>query len=743
MSLEKNNPIIKVMQATGMTQEDLAKQLNVTRQSIINYKKAPGTIPLEKMIILSQISGMTIEELSGGLNLVVGPTFKPTYEKYYNRLEKAIKYAEKQIKIIEKIKLNNDENSELFNTMKSEMKCNLENLLSIARIQGRKIKMCAFGQSDTGKSTLTNYLLQEEVAPTSYSPITTVPTYFMHISEKPSYLNKNDNAVVFGTNKGSELEKFNHDFLYNKDIAEKYILKSGSCKYILNECGTRKGEYYDNKSIEISEIVVFLENDALKEITFVDIPGFGSEDKREDVGLTMDMAQFDIVFFLSLANGFFREEEMTALNKILTSRKDLNSIYILATHANAVGSPEKVNTILDIGCDRLVKFMTKKQRKKLSISINDYRSLRERFFGFDAFSKYYCDKLNEDLEKLIPHSINTKFNEVISSLKKASREYKNTTEIEINKIMDTKKGTPSNLPVEYKFDDEVSRKIEAFKDDLDKKLLSCRKTSLEEFSRCYADVMNEEFIINALKEKGVKNKKNDIKIFANYLCSELDDSVKEILDKHSNEFVEELKINLENFQESFINGYKDKKFKINMNGFDFNRAFASGLAGVSAYGALALWATIVAAGSNLGGYILVAKIVSALSAIGISLGGTASVATFVSSLGGPVTFAIALALLVTITTFGILSGNWRSRLAKKLIKSFEKENSKGQCVDSIEEYWNDTEKALNACLETLKSETIKYYKNQVFINNQDEKVQYAIITILNEAIKVYDEFIDC
>ncbi|HYW18192.1 MAG TPA: hypothetical protein VE956_02585, partial [Nodularia sp. (in: cyanobacteria)] len=68
--------------------------------------------------------------------------------------------------------------------------------------------------------------------------------------------------------------------------------------------------------------------------------------------------------------------------------------------------------------------------------------------------------------------------------------------------------------------------------------------------------------------------------------------------------------------------------------FDTKGAFLGGIAGLGAYGALAAWAAGL---GNLGSYILVAKLVSLLSALGISIGGgTAAVISFVAAIGGPI-----------------------------------------------------------------------------------------------------------
>ena len=55
--------------------------------------------------------------------------------------------------------------------------------------------------------------------------------------------------------------------------------------------------------------------------------------------------------------------------------------------------------------------------------------------------------------------------------------------------------------------------------------------------------------------------------------------------------------------------------------FYATRAFAAGLTGLATIGGLAFWASTL---GNLGAYILLAKGVSLLAALGISVGGTAA-----------------------------------------------------------------------------------------------------------------------
>lgn len=739
------NPIEKTMKVTGMTLEMLAKHLGITTEIITYYKEFPDEIPSGKLKKISKITGISIEQLCGEeQEYIKGPKLKPTYEKLYNRLKKAIDLAESQKRKLENVGI--DVKLEAFEPIKNEVLETLVNTLEIAKKQGKRPTLCAFGQSDTGKSTLTNFILQENIAPAFYTPMTTVPTYFFHISEKPKYA-LNENAIVFGRMRDSNLPKYEHEYFDDEEKARPYILEMGDYSSIINSFGTRDGEYYDNNNLEISEIVVFLDNEILKEFTFVDIPGFGSGDKRDDIGLTMDMNKIDVIFFLSISGGFFRDQEISVLKQILSSRKSLDSIYILATHAKAVGDPEKIEKIIKSGCERLISSMTDIELQALSISRENYEELENRFFGFEAFNDFYCNKINKDFEKIIPKIIKNKLTYSINSLKKASEKYRKEYEEKMYKydimISDNSKKSSSD----EKFKEEISKKFKEIKEKMYKTLNECRTKSIENFTQEYNNVINEEFIICELKRRKIKNKKADIESFSSYLCSEINDKLKLNLKDNSEKFSNDINSCINSYKETWSNGFEANKINIDMSGFDFFKAFAAGLSGVGVYGALALWATIVAEGSNLGAYILVAKVVSALSAIGISLGGTASVATFVASIGGPVTLGVAIAIISAISVFAIFTGNWRKIVARKFVKICKKEEVEKQCVEYIGKYWSDTKIALDACLETLELKAMNYYKNQKAIINLNysnlEKNINQFKEVYTIAIEIYKDIENC
>lgn len=753
-----NNPIENTLNITKMTQETLANYLGISRQSLINYKKYPENIPYAILLKLSKLTGLTIEKLYGrGMEKCEGPKLTPTYRKNSKNLKNVLRKVQGQFESIgrqyESLKKQYKSiDEEIYGSRLKEIDVGFKNTISIAKKMSKKPTVCSFGQSDTGKSTLINYILQEDVAPAGYTPMTTVPVYFMHVSEKPSYMkNSHENAVVFGEKKSGDISEKNNKFIHDNYLDETYtkglILKEGDHKSILQSFGTRDGAYYDSDSYLIYEIIIFLDNDILNEITFVDIPGFGSGDTNDDIGLTMDMANIDIVLFLSLANGFLRGDEITIIKQILSTRT-LEGFYLLATHANAIGNPKEVNDIIDKGCARLVKAMTNEELEHLNITENDYKALRDCCFGFDPYNALYCESFNNNFQKKIPKFIKSKLGYCIENLKKLSRVCKEKYDKDLigldNKLCPSK---VNKINQEKEFRAIKERANKEIKENLYRVLKECKEDSANKFVEDYDSVINEEFIVQALKNKEVKNKKSDLEDFSVYISSELKDRVNSNLKNQSTKFSDEVTKSLKNYKNTLFNS-EEYNIKIDMDDFNFERAFATGLTSISVYGALAIWASIIAAGSNLGAYILVAKVVSVLSAIGISVGGTAAATSFIASIGGPVTLGIAIAIVGAIAVFGIFTGKWRNRVAKKLIKAYESEGAREKYLANINEFWNsDTKQALDKCLESLDDEINKYFKEKSKIlsicgESIYENTKVVLKYVYSMVIDMYTQLID-
>ena len=744
------NPIDEAIKKANLSVERLAEILGVSRQTINNYQKNPGQIPTDKLLKLSNVTGISVENLCGKSEMISGPVIPSSYSDRSVKISNLIEKAKKTKEDIINIRIDSSDSLTKCMAEKERILEELSDLIKVTSIKGRKPEICMFGSSDVGKSTLINYMLGDEVVPAGYSPMTTVPTYIMHKSERPGFLeDEADNAIVFGRRKDENKIQFKHAMIYDTDISG-YIVRTGNYKSILNDFGTREGEYYNNATWDIDEIIIYADVDLLKEVTFVDIPGFGSGDEKDDIGLAMDASSFDVVFFLSTADAYLRGNELTALCHILRMRDTLDSFYLLATHAVSVGDPEVVDGIIQKGCDRIIATMSEDEKKRLGLEKNP-KLLNKRCLGLDVNSEKYCDDFNSKIEKELPGLVNDRLDSAEKDAKSACTEYYKKYKKLVDEVAAERRSAKS--PEEIEAESNGIKEAEKAAKEKIKKSLSLLKDSIRnkktesvsDMRTKYYSIMNEDFIKDAIERKDYKNKKSDIEDLSNYLSEELKSKMQNIVMSKSKIFAQELEKELDDFEK--INTNMDgRTIHVNFQGFDFKRAFAAGLSGVTTYGALAVWATIVASGSNLGAYILVAKVVSALSALGISLGGTAAVAHFIAAIGGPVTIGIALALLAAIAVFGIFTGHWKGRVAKKLIKAYEESNVLNQYNNLIQDYWNDTEVALEKCMETLEDKTIGYYEEQLEFLKTSE-VEFAKTNmILNMMYGIckdcYDEIIN-
>ena len=127
---------------------------------------------------------------------------------------------------------------------------------------------------------------------------------------------------------------------------------------------------------------------------------------------------------------------------------------------------------------------------------------------------------------------------------------------------------------------------------------------------------------------------------------------------------------------------------------------------------------MVAGGSNLGGYILAAKIVGWLSSMGISVGGPAVVMSTIAALGGPVTVALGIGALLAAGLFALFGSDWETRMAKKLVDQFQKQKVQSKFLESMQQYWIDTKNALHQAMD----ETLIAYDEYIEKRQEDLKL---------------------
>ena len=701
-----------------MTQVDFAEMIGTRQDTVSRWEKNTDQIPLEALRTIAGKCGVTIDQLTGyekpqpaPLNLEntwrTADFTQKTFVDYIDRYMTGRKCApgDKDYSFI------------------SELKKIVDKSIS-------KPKVAIVGRSDVGKSALINSLIGIEKMPTSWTPTTSITVYIKHISDRPQYME--EDVWIFKTSLGEE-QSWDDKRLQDEEYCRAWKLAGGSMD-ILRNYGTRQGEGFDKN--DAGAAVVFADTSVLNVCDIIDLPGFGTGDRVEDDTMSLRAKKVaDVLIYMSIANGFMRSEDIEYLkesiqnlvvieDKAKNNLKPLSNLFIIASQAHTVssGNKKELDHILDDGCARLTRTMPGNfwSNRKL-ISKHEYTKadLRSRFFTYTTdienlradFNNDFCEMI-ERLPKIIDEkaklSVRSFAESVAVDLSKEIESFiqlSNEREKYINLLTEIRNNEPKRAN-----DNQNRRK------DLIDYIRLMKKESVQEFATEYNKVVSADNIVSIIKHHGFKKKKEDMQALASYLNSQLKAKLEDNLQNKSESINEKINLYISAYQKS-IDYSNIPGITISMPPFDVERAFVSGLAGLATFGALAFWASTL---GNLGAYILVAKGVSILSILGISVGGSAAAMATVAAIGGPVVLGIALGIIATLSIFAFFSGGWEKAVAKKIVSEYDKNNSLMKFKEVIEDYWNDTEGAFNAAADKLEEDWKRYVKElSDLINNYD------------------------
>ena len=686
-----------------MSQEAFAEFLGYSQDQISRYENTdPAELPAKFFNTLAEKTGDSSTEIMKILGAVQNENKKPEpikvdYEATWKKVDNT---KTKLLKFVENKKQNSFKIYSKAEELEKECKNIVENTL-------RKKRVAVVGKFSAGKTSLINSLIGTENLPTSWVPTTQTATFIRHTDDKPEYLGENENVVIFKANENVE---FNSAIVYeNKKPESRKILEIGNYS-ILDRYGKRNEQ--SEVDTEIAAIAVYFDSEILKNVDFVDLPGYGTEEKSDDTFTKTASSQMDVLIYLSQATRFLDGDEIAYLrNTIRTlpvlensgknSMKPLGNLFIISSLSDIA----KEENILLNGAIRLEKQIPQgiesyfAERSKTSGYKIDGEVFKSRFFTYSTMKKNLREKFENDFKMFLENlslpalegSEKTLRQFADSSCKKIAADiehFKNLQkellkeEMEYNEAV---KNEPERQKKVHKSEEKVLRDISMYSKD-----------SMDDFDTEFHKIIDEEHIVEVIKEKGYKKKKDDISLLSDYLQAELEDKLNGTLTGYSSRFEENINKYLSEFESVSLGNIGSLKL---MAGFDARRGFMSGLAGLTTFGALGLWASAM---GNLGGYILVAKGVSLLSMLGISIsGGTAAAISAISTIGGPITIGIGLAIIAALSFFAIFSGGWQKQLAKKIVETYSKDNfgeNNNQTAlelyhDVIKKFWQKTQEA--------------------------------------------------
>ena len=619
----------------------------------------------------------------------------------------------------------------------------IENLRRDIEGIARKPRIVFSGKSDSGKSTMINALLGKEKMPTNWTPTTSIIVYVKDILDRPAYME--EELWIFKKGKNKEWDDTR---LYDEKYCREWKVAGGNAE-MLSQYGVRKGEEYNK---DIGSAVLFIDSPILKNCDILDIPGITAGIESDNIAASQAKLKADVLVYLSQASGFLQTEDANYLKEALevlsplektegTALSPMSNLFVVATHAHHVIPRTDLKEICDSGCNRFTKTLPESFWERYSNSskkLFSEKDLRKRFFTYTTD----IEDLREDFEKELKNTIenlpklleNKIFNLAKDYAKNESKKMSDEV-IKYEKLINERDAYSKRLEDIKKNEPKRKFLLEENNRNVKNKIFDLDSETKKKFREDFNQMLTEENIVKIIDRRGYKNKKADLEELGSYISSEVQDIYRKNLEKTTEKFKDTMDEYLVETQKSLELANNSNNMNINLD-FDFKSAFIGGLAGAATLGGLAFWASTL---GNLGAYILVAKGVSVLSALGISIaGGTATATAFVASIGGPITLGIAAALLVGVAIWGFFSDSWKKKIAKKIIEEIKKSVPKYE--DAITQYWLDTENGFDIAKNKMEEEWEKYINNL-----ENELYNYDINKLkenLRNAKEVKDFFIN-
>ncbi|MEG0915053.1 MAG: Dynamin family protein, partial [Christensenellaceae bacterium] len=464
---------------------------------------------------------------------------------------------------------------------------------------------------------------------------------------------------------------------------------------------------------EAGSAVLFIDAPILCNCDIIDLPGFETQNERDDK-ITINITErADAIIYLSQANGFMRIEDINDLKCNINTLpawerrnendlKPLSNLFIVASQAHNVtnGNRKELKEILDHGCHALQNSLQDDfwcERMKVSgydADSYDEDSLRKRFFTYttdipDLCENFYASlrEITEQLSLLVEQKIRffamqyvkdrnpalyaeiSKYEEILSMREKY---------IFLLSEIDANEGKRA--------EENYQRKVEI--NDL---IETLRKDSITEFSDFCASNFMPNAIVDLLKNREVKNTTEDVGQFTSWFQGHIQSHCDEILQKKSKELTDKTEDYIQKFNDSISAAFQANH--VNASKFDAGWAFMSALAKFGVFGGL--------------GGLLAGTGVIAFGSLSLLLGGAGTAAVVACGLG-PIGVAVGGVMLLAMGLMSLVSGGWKKSVAKEISKDLEKRNVAEQYRTVMKNYWKQTLDAFNHAADTLDEEWQNY-----------------------------------
>ncbi len=709
----------------GMTAEEFAQALtrcwnesypqdprSFTMDMVIRMEKRPGRIDADTMDLICKIYGMTYEQLRQPPHLHLEP---PEIKDNWQEVSRWKEQLEKDME-------------NLPAAVKEKYKPALKEYRGLLAQSTRKLKIALEGHPDAGKSTMLNQLIGKEIIPTNWTPTTSSVAIVKDIQDRPKWFAPNTVAVL---RDGADWDCFDAEDEDTVQEREEAILAKGDYSLIA-EYGAHDGAHAEES---VGCILVYVDSPLLRNCDFVDLPGFnplGSgpvQDRTVNDPLTRDtmlssqaLDKVAGLIYLSPANSYLYGDDLTMAAAglramtVLERRgenkvKPFGNVFFVATQANTVahGDLEQLARICDDAANRVWKQIEGspkiEARRKDSHYDCGLADLRKRFFTSEMESPALTEAFYQDLAAFLqelPLVQKKRISDEIQLFRKGQAAVFADAVNQYKAIRDDHNAARARLDAMDEGESERAEALRSSEREATDIILAMQQDTRSQCRAIYSRIINAENIVRVIEENGFKKNKRDLQELVSLLNAMLENQISAELTDKARKLEEEINVLLNKTQRNFDRAV-NTGFDMNASLFNFNvgRAFAGGLSGLAAFGALSAWA---ASCGNLGGYILVAKAAGVLSSVGIHVGGAAAATAGVAALGGPVVLGIAIAVLAAVTVLLMLGGTWKKVIGNKIAKIYAEKGVPDKLLEACDKYWEDTLTAFRAGMEQVEQE---------------------------------------
>ena len=747
---EASQRLIDAREKANMTQRDLAKNLSISQAKVSRYESDPGAMPANLLVRWCTTLGVGMEQLLAQdqyAELEVNPG--QPYADFHQSLEGAAYYIENQAPDWLPEICESDNGQDVVLPSKDDL------LAEIQRLSQKPNVMMA-GGFDTGKSFIANTLMGQEVLPVSYQPATKLVIVVRHIDDRPSA----HNEEVYFLKESIWTDKvIDVAALDNREAIDGNLVQSGPTELLqkyaahsrdADEAG-RDGSPEGSQVAEIHTAVVYLDAPILRACNIIDIPGFADQLDSEDEEKAVSALPYaHVVLYASRIKGHLSANDHIRISEILRqlvapeAEADdfpaLGNFFIIGSQADRSVSDEDVAAIQQKGIRRLYTYLEsaaieKRRKSQLGGQLSEEALLRQ-WFPFWAEnvnrSRPLVEQLESILGELYPQVHTTQASAELIEVRKQAEQRSSNAAAEYSLIAQDTDASIRKLEAHEKATSQLLDELENNKEsDKILSLIEELKNDSRDSIKGKIDYRLGERYIKKLIERNFESKSEAKKNAHILVLEEIQSSVEEVLEEKSEVLTKEVDKYLGRIEQRFE--YEDNDGTRVKIPFDVGASFAGGIAGAGALGALAFWAAQM---GPLGGYILVAKGVGALAAMGFATSGTAATIAAVSAMGGPIVLGLGVGAIVGLTTWRLLSKSWEGRLARKIRSHFKEKEAKKKILARVDAYWEDTTTAFKKGVDSIKSD-LKAHQKKLKDSRENKQEAQRLADLYQEAHTYY------